>query len=158
MQITCKTATPLGVPSAPSRQRGFSLIEVLIVMVILGILSAVAIPQYSQYVNRARRAEAATVLRDSQQFLQRLYAANNSYQVNGAAPTLPVAMRTSPINATRANYVITVVAPTPGTFTLTATRSAGGPMATDMCGDLTMDQRGTRGILNSTQPVQFCWQ
>ncbi len=140
------------------RSRGFTLIELMIVVVIIGVLTAFALPQYTQHVNRARRAEAATVLRNAQQFMQRLYAANNTYQNGGVAPTLPAAFQTSPPNATRSNYSVTVVTPTPGSYTLTATRAADGPMATDVCGDLTIDQRGTRGVVNSTQTVQFCWQ
>ena len=134
------------------------MVEIAITLAILGILAAIALPEYTQYVNRARRVEASTVLRDSQQFMQRLYAANNSYQVNGAAPILPVPFQTSPPNATRANYLITVVTPTPGTYTLTATRAPGGPMVNDRCGSLTIDQRGTRGVVGSADTVQFCWQ
>lgn len=150
--------TMLAKPSLPGRQRGFSMVEIAITLAILGILAAIALPEYTQYVNRARRVEASTVLRDSQQFMQRLYAANNSYQVNGAAPVLPVPFQTSPPNATRANYLITVVTPTPGTYTLTATRAPGGPMVNDRCGTLTIDQRGTRGVVGSADTVQFCWQ
>ncbi|MCA3235771.1 MAG: prepilin-type N-terminal cleavage/methylation domain-containing protein, partial [Cupriavidus sp.] len=41
-----------------SGARGFTLIELMITVMIIGILSAIAIPQYQQYVTKARRAEA----------------------------------------------------------------------------------------------------
>jgi len=44
------------------RRRGFTLIEVLIVVIILGILATIAIPQFSNMVKRARLAEAWTNL------------------------------------------------------------------------------------------------
>lgn len=44
--------------------KGFTLIELMIVVAILGILAAVAVAAYKEYVNRSRRAEATTVLAD----------------------------------------------------------------------------------------------
>ena len=59
--------------------RGFSLIELLVVVVIVAILGLVAIPSYRQYNIRAQRTEAKTALLRLAANQERFYLQNNSY-------------------------------------------------------------------------------
>lgn len=148
-------------PHSHAHSRGVTLMELLIVVTIIGIISAVALPQYQQHLAKSRRVDTGTVLSSAATFMQQLQETNNgSYQRGGAAPELPVALRTSPPNATgnAVVYNITVTTPTPNTFLLTATPRAEGPMGSDGCGNLTLDQRGRKGVTGSGKKIQDCWK
>ncbi|MEN1956330.1 type IV pilin protein [Luteimonas changyuni] len=72
--------------SHPSRlAAGFTLIEVMIVVVILAILSSIAYASYSGHVIKSRRAAAATCLQERAQFMERYYTTNLTY-AGAAAP------------------------------------------------------------------------
>ena len=65
--------------SAPHGHKGFTLIEVMIVVVIVGILAAIALPNYADYVKRAKIIEATTGLSDLRQGMEQWFLDQRTY-------------------------------------------------------------------------------
>ena len=104
---------------------GFSLLELMIVIVIVAILAAVAYPGYQQHVVRTNRAAAQQYLLEVSSLQHQFILDNRSY-----AATL-AALGTSPATAISDYYTVTVSgvnnAASPPTFTLQATPKSGTP-------------------------------
>jgi type IV pilus assembly protein PilE len=66
-------------------QRGFTLIELLVVVVIVAILAAIAIPMYTNYMQRARRADAKTALEQLRAAQEMCRGEKGSYSTDLAA-------------------------------------------------------------------------
>ena len=63
-------------------KKGITLIELLVVIVIVGILAAIAIPAYTNYLQRARRADAKTALEQLRASQEMFRAEKGSYSIN----------------------------------------------------------------------------
>lgn len=132
------------------RSRGFTLIEMMIVVVILAILAAIALPSYQKYVLRSHRAEGQALLSEAAARQERYFAQNNSYASSAAALNM-----TSYV-ASLQYYGLAISNVGASTYTLTAT--ATGSQARDSeCLTLTLDQAGTRGA-TGTGTASSCWQ
>jgi len=143
------------------KQRGFTLIELMIAVVVIAILAAIGYPSYTEYVNRGKRAEGKAALMRAAQQLERFYSLNNCYP-SGTANCANAASSSAALTAVSVNafsgdsaaasaYNLSVTT-TPQAFTLTAT-----PVFTDAkCGNLTLANTGAKGK-TGTESMQNCW-
>lgn len=150
--------------SSGNKERGFTLIELMITVAIIGILASIALPNYSQYVLRGNRAEAKNTLLALAQRLEQNYTLSGSYATDQAGTAIDATtisawgLNQVPLNGA-ARYTISFqAAPTATAFTIIATPS--GSQATDACGVLTLDNRNLKGAAgqNNRSPVtRDCW-
>ncbi len=136
------------------QQRGFTLIEVMIVVAIIGILATIGFPSYLEQVAKSRRADANRGLMEAEQHMRRYFAARDTF----TGVTLPAGLAVAPRPASGAasynieliengGVVATTSAASATTFTLRATRT--GNMAGDRCGDLTVTNTGVKRLSNN---------
>ena len=69
-------------------QKGFTLIELMIVIAIIGILAAIALPAYQDYTKRARAAEGLSLGGGAKTAVSEFYSSNNRFPSNNAAAGL----------------------------------------------------------------------
>jgi type IV pilus assembly protein PilE len=119
-------------------QRGFTLIEVMIVVVVIGILTAVALPSYQEYVIRGKIPEGTSALADGRVKMEQYFQDNRTY-LNGPAP------------AATTNFTYRAVGDAT-TYTITATGRAG------LTGfNYTINQDNTKGSTTSWGNQAACW-
>lgn len=136
----------------PSVHRGFTLIELMIVLAVVAILAAVAYPSYVNQVRKGRRADAETVLLQAEQFMQRYYSTSLKGYTDAV---LPDNLKTSPAGASDSTkyYTISVeISDTGQGYTL----SAEPTQTDDPCGTLTLTSTGAKGQAD-TATVAQCW-
>ncbi|RON40627.1 type IV pilin protein [Pseudomonas frederiksbergensis] len=126
--------------------RGFTLIEIMIVIAIIGIIITIGYPSLTEYVKKGRRTEVAGLLTEQAQILERFYSKNNAY--TAAIPA---------VLSTGTDFYTLTPTITDQTFLLTAVRKPGSSMATDKCGDFTITNTGVRNMVNATATTKDCW-
>jgi type IV pilus assembly protein PilE len=122
-----------------TRVRGFTLIELMIVVVIIAILAAIAIPAYGRYAFRARRVDGQELLLRIANAQERFYSTNNNY---GALTDVGFA---DPALSEKGYYSVTVTIPAGSSsqsFVATAAPLSG--QSSDVCGSLAITSAGVK--------------
>ena len=140
---------------------GFTLMEVIIVTVIIGILTAIAVPNYTAYIQRSNRSEARNALLEAATWMERWRTERGLYGNAAATPVVPPAtFPYTQVPAAPAIAKYTIAAPTiaPLGIGYTITATATGVMAGDICLTLTIDQTGQRTFTTGGAGTQeLCW-
>ncbi|RYF74565.1 MAG: prepilin-type N-terminal cleavage/methylation domain-containing protein [Comamonadaceae bacterium] len=131
-----------------ARIKGFTLIELMIVVAIIGILAAIALPAYSDYIKRGRIVDAAAKLSEMRPKMEQLFQDRRSYAAGCTAGTIAP----PPVDTAYFTFACTTAA---DSYSITAT----GVNA--MAGfSYTVNQAGAR---SSTVPANWgggnttCW-
>ena len=138
------------------RSKGFTLIELMIVVAIVGILAAIALPSYQNYVIRTNRADATGALMAATNAMERLRANNFTYASldSGGNQIVPFSVNVPSDGTAAATYTLSLNVPNGTIYTITAT-AVGNQRASIGAADiLTIDQQGVKSWSGSTNP---CW-
>lgn len=143
-----------------SRQKGFTLLELMVVVAIIGIIAAVAYPSFIKAGNKGRRAEGKAALQQAAQLLERCYANYGLYNSGncGEVATLTAGTASKP----ELYYVISFAKPSTditGTYYLVTATAISGPQVKDTgCTTFTLNSTGQQGSGGSTtSDAGSCW-
>lgn len=143
------------IPRATGRSGGFTLVELMIVVVVIAILAAVAVPGYQEHVRKSRRAEARTALLAAAQNMERFFTDNNAYTTDLAAAGISSSSGQGDYYAVSAAAGPTGAIATSYTFTATLRAGLGDPE----CGTaFTLDSNNVRGKTGGTWSAGDCWR
>jgi type IV pilus assembly protein PilE len=144
------------------RSKGFTLVELMAVVLIAAILLSIAVPLYMQQVRKGRRTDAKTAVMDLAGREERMFSTTNAYSADptqlgyaavGSGATFPQIVGNG-------YYNINVPVITPTTFTITATAISADQLKDTSCFSFSVTQTGQQSSLSSggANTTTTCWQ
>ena len=133
--------------------KGFTLIELMVVVAIIGILAAIVVPSYQSQVRKSRRTDAKASLMQAAQQLERCFTENNTYDES---------MCTDYISGVMSNegfYTITAANQDTSAYTLRA-MAIGAQVQDTQCFYFYIDNIGTKTSTDNTESINTttkCW-
>ncbi len=149
------------------KQTGWTLIELMIVVMLASLLMAIAVPGYRQFSQRAHRTDATIQLMRVTAQQERFYLQNGTYASNAQLTLAPPAGLGFTGTSDRGDYTIAIAPDAAGLavgYTVTATPIAAGSGGTQSddtdCTSFIVDQNGRMGANGGYVPaeVEECWR
>ena len=158
-----KTPKPVTNPN-----RGYTLIELLVTVAIVGLLAVIAVPQYSEYVRKGRRADATATLQKLMN-QQALYYANNGGTYTSIVANLgftPSKSKNNQMTSDAGHYNVSLGqcddghTPLTECVQLTATAATPEQQKDTECSEMGINSRGSLFAISKaeTNSTQDCWQ
>lgn len=139
------------------RMKGFTLIELMIVIVVIAVLASIAVPSYRQYVLRTHRVEAKSALLNLAAAQEKFYLQNNTYADDDELTDAPPAGLGLPATTENGFYDIEITAADATTFSARAT-AAGGQAADSACATFTINALGVKAATKQGGGASTtCW-
>lgn len=139
-----------GFPARPGR--GFTIIELMIVVAIVAVLAAVAFPSYNSYVRKGNRADARALLQAANLAQERHRLGNTSYS-SATTNLVPPCPSSGTCSSDQRHYTLAISNATATGYTLTANAASASQLADTGCTAMTLTVSGTQ----ITHAPATCW-
>jgi type IV pilus assembly protein PilE len=134
------------------KARGFTLLELMVVVAIVALLAAIAYPIFTKQMLKAKRAEARKAIADLALREERYRIDHSSY---GDCSAILSPTTCNNYNSGLSNYTVAVVAASLNATDYTITATPKGKQAKDKCG--TLQWAWSKGAATKTPTTEGCW-
>lgn len=135
--------------------KGFTLLEMMVVVAIIAILVAISTPIYQGFITKSKRSAASVCLMESSHFLERNYTLAMRYDQTSSGEDIALS-NSSCKNSLSSDYQISIVSIDETTYTIQAQPIGLQASRDDECGTMTIDEIGTKTVSGSAA-VSRCW-
>jgi type IV pilus assembly protein PilE len=144
----------------PRRERGVTLMELLLVVIIISVMAAISIPSYRSYVRRTQRTDATVTLLKIASQQEEFYLQSDTYAGTAVLSDAPPA-GLGIAGTERGLYTVSIPVANALSFRAQAVPAAGSPQADDdLCQIFTVNEQGVRTAADGggTDTTSQCWK